>query len=173
MLHPSYAFTDFNEFYNNISCVKTNYSDFSDALRTLILYKTNAVYYNPNIEVNINNDFVFTDENGVYYYYIWELPDSDIATNIYTDNNNVCIYINNNGTLIPIKTTNVINTFLLNMNKISIVIKFTDNKIPEKINLYFTGIVLSTYPRQLFINYIQHRCNFNTMTWGDNCIILI
>ncbi len=164
---------NFNTFYDNIKHIHGNDIDSYYALNTLYILNADAVHYNYSKIFDVNKQFIFEDERGLKYFYIFDLPDiSDIATNIYTNYNNVSININNNGVLIPITSINIINTLLIYYNKISLIIKFIDNNIPDKLTLYFTGILLKKYCRILFIDYIKNKCNGNTLTWDDNCLIL-
>jgi hypothetical protein len=159
---------NFNFCYQQIKSCKTVH----DALTTFKTYNTVSNEYSSILDFEIKDYCVFKDEHGLFYTYVWNLPESDIATNIFTENDNVNIYINNNGVLIPIKTTNIINTLLINKNKISLILKFTNNQIPKNIKLHFTGFLLNNKSHCVFYNYINNKCQFNTMTSNDNCLIL-
>ncbi len=153
----------FESFYHSLNHFKnSDTNNFNDALTTIISLKNiDAVHYNYSKVINLKEKIFFKDENGLNYFYLFELPEeSDAIMNMYTNNKDVSIFINNYGKLIPIKALNIINSWVLNQTKMSIIIKF-NNIIPEKITLYYTGIIFNTIPRSYFLKITANYFNNN------------
>ena len=155
---------NFNNFFYNLLHSTKKYSNYNTALQALqsLCNCIDTVRFDYSITINLNNKFFFKDENNISYFYLFDLPEeSDILTNMYTNNKNISMFVNNNGKLILIDSKDMINSFIIKENKISIIIKFNDNIIPENFTLYYTGILLNTKPRKQFINYIVESFNYS------------
>lgn len=159
--------TDFNDFFNKLIHVNKNDFNYRSALITCLHYEhADAIYFNSYEIIDLNNldlknqtpykNMKKNDGSLACIYLKNVFQECDIATNIYTSNENISIYVYGYGKLTKINASDKINNFLVRMHELHIVIKFENDIIPDKIKLYYTGIVLNTVPRKKFIKFIEN-----------------
>lgn len=158
---------DFNDFFNKLIHVNKNDFDYRSALITCLHYKhADAVYFNSHEIIDLNNldlknQFPYknmkkNDGSLACIYMKNVFQECDIATNIYTSNKNISIYVSYYGELTKINALNKINNWLIRVHELNVVIKFENEIVPDKIKLYYTGIVLNSVPRTKFLNFIKN-----------------
>ncbi len=163
MYNKNFNIKDFNLFFNSLHHFNNGDNNYDDAVTTILSFKNiDAVHYNYNKVINLKNKIFFKDENNLNYFYLFELPEkSDIIINMYTNNKDVSIFINNNGKLIPIKPQDKINSKIIRITNMSLIIKFNNNIIPETITLCYTGIIFNDISDEYFSKFIVNYFNNN------------